>query len=215
MAYPEAISLLPLPQLWDVDDDDIWCTKPSWSKRLQGDPSPGEPCLLLFWLFHPLSGSAWGNWLSSWARWWSIPNQSQPNRGWRGDGSPCNVSPASCLSENSNRKHVNKMSHHHKHCDSGRCCSSSCSTPWDWTLSSPCWRPSSPASTTCSPRRGATRPGSRSAPASSASSSASRASRSLDRDDLIQHGKQYSVHSHDVITAFQGGPSGWSWTTYC
>ena len=33
----------------------------------------------------------WHNWLSSWARWWNIPNQSQPNRGLPGDGSPCTV----------------------------------------------------------------------------------------------------------------------------
>ena len=32
----------------------------------------------------------WQNWLSSWARGWIIPNQSQPNRGSPGDVSPCN-----------------------------------------------------------------------------------------------------------------------------
>ena len=31
----------------------------------------------------------WQNWLSNWARWWTIPNQSQPNRGSPGDPSPC------------------------------------------------------------------------------------------------------------------------------
>ena len=30
------------------------------------------------------------NWLSSWARWWNIPNQSQLNPGSPGDMSPCN-----------------------------------------------------------------------------------------------------------------------------
>ena len=35
----------------------------------------------------------WQNWLSSWARWWNIPNQSQPNRGSPGDVSPCNEVP--------------------------------------------------------------------------------------------------------------------------
>ena len=29
------------------------------------------------------------NWLSSWARWWNIPNQSQLNPGSTGDGSLC------------------------------------------------------------------------------------------------------------------------------
>ena len=60
---------------------------------LQGDTSPGEPGLvwLWFWLFHPLPGlmGNWQNWLSSWARWWNIPNQSQPNPDLPGDGSPC------------------------------------------------------------------------------------------------------------------------------
>ena len=39
-----------------------------------------------------LTGSAWAdwpNWLSSWARWWNIPNKSQPNLGSPGDVSPC------------------------------------------------------------------------------------------------------------------------------
>ena len=31
----------------------------------------------------------WQNWLSSWARWWNIPNLSPPNPGLPGDGSPC------------------------------------------------------------------------------------------------------------------------------
>ena len=31
----------------------------------------------------------WQNWLSTWARWWNIPNQSQPNPGSPGDGPPC------------------------------------------------------------------------------------------------------------------------------
>ena len=30
----------------------------------------------------------WQKWLSSWARWWNIPNQSQPNRGLPRDVSP-------------------------------------------------------------------------------------------------------------------------------
>ena len=31
----------------------------------------------------------WQNWLSSWPRWWNIPNQNQPNPGSPGDGTPC------------------------------------------------------------------------------------------------------------------------------
>ena len=31
----------------------------------------------------------WQNWLVSWARWWTIRNQSQPIRGLPGDGPPC------------------------------------------------------------------------------------------------------------------------------
>ena len=31
----------------------------------------------------------WQNWLNSWARWWNIPNQIQPNQGSPGDGPPC------------------------------------------------------------------------------------------------------------------------------
>ena len=31
----------------------------------------------------------WQKWLSIWARWWNIPNKSQPNPGWPGDVSPC------------------------------------------------------------------------------------------------------------------------------
>ena len=31
----------------------------------------------------------WQKWLSTWARWWNIPNQSQPNPGLLGDGSLC------------------------------------------------------------------------------------------------------------------------------
>ena len=31
----------------------------------------------------------WQNWLSSWARWWNIPNKSHRNQGTPGDGSPC------------------------------------------------------------------------------------------------------------------------------
>ena len=47
-----------------------------------------------FYLFHPLPGlmGNWQNWLSSWARWWKIPNQSQLNPGSPGDVSPC-ISP--------------------------------------------------------------------------------------------------------------------------
>ena len=30
----------------------------------------------------------WQNWMRSWARWWNIPNQSQPNPGLPGDVSP-------------------------------------------------------------------------------------------------------------------------------
>ena len=31
----------------------------------------------------------WQNWLISWARWWNIPNPSQPNPGLSGELSPC------------------------------------------------------------------------------------------------------------------------------
>ena len=39
-------------------------------------------------ILHGLVG-IWQKRLSSWARWWNIPNQSQPNPGSPGDGSPC------------------------------------------------------------------------------------------------------------------------------
>ena len=63
---------------------------------IQGDPSHGEPrfvdfdfvCSPLCLVLHGLMGNG-QNWLSSWARWWNIPNQSQPNRGSPGDVSPC------------------------------------------------------------------------------------------------------------------------------
>ena len=45
-------------------------------------------CSTLCLILPGLMGN-WQNWLSSWVRWWNIPNQSQPNPGSPADGSPC------------------------------------------------------------------------------------------------------------------------------
>ena len=37
---------------------------------------------------------SWQKWLSNWARWWNIIDQSQPNPTIRGDGLPCTRSKA-------------------------------------------------------------------------------------------------------------------------
>ena len=66
------------------------------SDKIQGNPSPGNlgwvdfdfSCSTLCLVLLGLTGN-WQNWLSSLARWWNIPNQSQHNRGSPGHGSPC------------------------------------------------------------------------------------------------------------------------------
>ena len=45
-------------------------------------------CSTLCLILPGLMGN-WQNWLSSWVRWWNIPNQNQPNPGSPGDVSPC------------------------------------------------------------------------------------------------------------------------------
>ena len=79
------LSFVPTTKIWTARESDYRVThllaNLGWVD-LDFDCSTVCPILLgLVWI--------WQKRLSTWARWWNIPNQSQPNPGLLGDGSLC------------------------------------------------------------------------------------------------------------------------------